>query len=610
MEAFAMQFEAYHGKTSQHHQSRFNALAPNGWRMISLSANGDPANPRYSAVWVKEPSPSYIAVHDLPISQYQTWFNTQTSKGFAPVLVTATGGGGNAKVAAVFEKGIKRGWVAKHGLVSGSDLDQNTIEFWCKKARNDGYVLRSGSIYGSASQRLYIAVWHELDDTHWNYRVAESSSGYQTWFNAFLEVPLRPRFVTLSEHQVYFSAFSDDPIGEWSARHNMTGDGYQAEFNTHKKQGFYPICVQGGGQGSNTRYAAIFAKRHTSLSRVWTVRGAGLSKFDSLVKDFMQRNGVRSGQLTIAKNGVFKARRAYTWADQNYRVTEISHLMRVASLSKMFTCACVQNLYDKKTLKESDKIFAKLGITQKALASQTVDVRVKDITVEHCVDHEGGWDSSTAGDWIFKMRKIAKDLSLSGPVSKHDILRYCYGEPLQFKPGTKSQYSNLGYTALTRLVEVVTGQSYEGYLRNSILAPDGITAVRLSRTRRTELFANEVVYDDPNVGWTAEEPTKEKLTAYCYGGEGWITEAMDGSGGLCATADALVQFIRLHAVWGRGGRMAGAARTGSMAGVSSRAQSRTDGVDFAFVFNTRHLLNKPVDDFANELDSMIGATSL
>jgi hypothetical protein len=85
---------------------------------------------------------------------------------------------------------------------------------------------------------------------------------------------------------------------------------------------------------------------------------------------------------------------------------------------------------------------------------------------------------------------------------------------------------------------------------------------------------------------------------------------MDGSGGLCATADALVQFIHLHAVWGRGGRMAGAARTGSMAGVSSRAQSRTNNVDWAFIFNTRHLLNKPVDDLATELDTLIGATAL
>ena len=605
-----MQFEAYHGKTSQHHQSRFNALAPNGWHMISLSAHGDPSSPFYSAVWVKEPSPSFIAVHDLPLDQYQSWFNTQTGKGYVPVLLAATGGGGDAKVAAVFEKGIKGGWIAKHGLVSGSDQDQSTIEYWCKKARSDGYVLRSGSIYGSSSQRLYIAVWHELDDTHWSYRVAESSADYQTWFNAFREVPLRPRFVTLSEHQIYFSAFSDDAIGEWSARHNMTAAGYQTEFDTHKKQGYYPVCVQGGGTGSATRYAAIFAKQHVSSPRVWTVRGTGLAKFDALVKTFMQRNGVRAGQLSIAKGGVFKAQRAYTWADEGYRVTETTHLMRMASLSKMFTAACIQRLYDDKALKEGDKIFAKLGITSKALASQTVDNRVKDITVEHCVDHEGGWDSSTAGDWIFKMRQIANDLSLGGPVSKHDILRYCYGVPLQFKPGSKSQYSNLGYTALARLVEVTTGQTYEDYLRNTILSPEGITAVRLARTRRTELFSNEVRYDDPNVGWSAEEPTKNKLTAYCYGGEGWITEAMDGSGGLCATANALVQFIRLHAVWGRGGRMSGSARTGSMAGVSSRAQSRTNDVDWAFIFNTRQLLNKSVDDLATELDALIGATSL
>ena len=159
-------------------------------------------------------------------------------------------------------------------------------------------------------------------------------------------------------------------------------------------------------------------------------------------------------------------------------------------------------------------------------------------------------------------------------------------------------------------MEKVTGKNYETYLRNTILQPDGITAVRLARTLRNQRLANEVFYDDPNIGWSAAEPTKEKRTAYCYGGEGWTTEAMDGSGGLCATADALVQFIRLHAVWGRGGRMAGAARTGSMAGVSCRAQSRTDGVDVAFIFNTRHLLKIPVDDFATQLNSLLDSTSL
>ena len=604
-------FEAYHGKDGAYHQQRFNALAGNGWRMISLSTYGGHLAPRYAAVWVQEPGPAYVAVHGLTIANYQQWFNDRIAEGYAPVLLSATGSGANALVAAVFERNVKKGWVAKHGLQSGAETDQSTIEYWNKQARRDGLVLRSGSIYGSSSQRLYIAVWHPQAEAHWNWRAAETASGHQTWFNAFREVPLRPAFVTLSDFQIYLSAFTDDSIGEWQARHNMTSDQYQGQFNVLKEQGFYPICVQGGGAGAGTRYAALFAKRHTPLPRVWTVRGTGLATFDTAVKKFMVANGVRVGQLSIAKNGTFKAQRAYTWAHAGYPITEPTHLLRVASLSKMFTCACVQRLYDDNVIEEGTGVFARLGITTKALPSQTVDPRVNDITVEHLVDHEGGWDSGLSKkDYVFMMRQIANDLGLNGPPSKFDIARYVYGEPLQFTPGVKSQYSNTGYTTLAALVERVTNTPYETYLRNTILQPDGITGVRMARTLRSQRLPNEAFYDDPNVWWSAAEAHLQKLTAFCYGGEGWTTEAMDGSGGLCASANALVQFIRLHAVWGRGGRMAGAARTGGMAGVSSRAESRGDGVDFAFVFNTRNLANMPVDDFGTSLSALITSASL
>jgi CubicO group peptidase (beta-lactamase class C family) len=577
--------------------------------MISLSAHGQPSDARYSAVWVKESGPGYVATHGLPIDQYQGWFDTQVKQGYSPVLVTATGTGGNAVVAAVFEKNAPP-FIAKHGLTSGSDENQGTIEYWCKEARRRGYVLTSGSIYGTSSQRLYIAVWHLEPQAHWSYRTAETATDYQTSFTAFRDAELRPSFVTLSEQQVYLSAFRDDSIGQWVARHGMTSDAYQNEFDTQIAKGMYPICVQGGGTGSGTRYAAIFAKQHEPAPRVWTVKGSGLSSFDATVKQFMLANGVRVGQLTVAKNGVLKAQRAYTWAHAGYPITEISHLFRVASLSKMFTAACVQRLYDQNIVTEGTKVFGKLGITTKALATQTVDPRVNDITVEQLIDHEGGWDSTVAGDWIFRQRKIANDLQLNGPVKKFDVVRYMYGEPLQFTPGAKSQYSNVGYTTLAYLVENLSGQSYQTYLRNNILQPDGITDVHLARTLRAQALAGERSYDDPNVGWSAVEPTQQKRVAYCYGGEGWNTEAMDGSGGLCATASALVQFINLHAVWGRGGRMANAARSGSMAGVSSWAQSRGDGVDFAFVFNTRTLFHMTVDELVDALNARITATPL
>jgi CubicO group peptidase (beta-lactamase class C family) len=608
------EFVAYHDRNGNEHQQQFDDLSKKGFRMITISVYGDPDDARYAAVWVKEAGPAYVAVHGLPIGQYQSWFDTQTGKGFAPVLLSVTGTGGDAVVAAVFEKGVKPGWLAKHGLISGPEDNPTTIQFWMKKASQDGLVLRSGAIYGTSTNKRYAGVWHSEPTVKWNWRTAETSDGYQTWFDALTQLPQRPSFVTLSNEQLYFAAFRDDAIGSWEARHNMTGAKYQQEFDTLTPKGFYPICVQGGGEGSKTRYAAIFAKRHTPLPRIWTVRGtaaSGLSAFDKAVKDFMQANGVRCGELTILKNATVKLQRAYTWAEEGYPITEVGSPMRLASCSKAFTCAAIQRLYDQKDLKANDKVFPLLGITQKALNSQTPSANINKITVQHLVDHAGGWDSGAASfDAVFSMRKIAKDLGLSGPPSKLDLAKYMFGEPLQFTPGTNSKYSNLGYVLLALIVEKKTGKAFSDFVRDQVLAPDGITDVFLARSRRDQKRASEVFYDDQRVGWTALEPQKDKLVPNCYGGEGWAIESMDGGGGLCSTATALARFINLHAVWGLGGRAPGAARTGGMAGVASRAQSRGDGVDFTYIFNTRNLPGMPVDDLGTKINKLLDEQKL
>ena len=114
------QFEAYHGKTGQHHQNRFDALAPNGWHMISLSVHGDPGDPRYSAVWVKEPSPSFVAVHGLPIGQYQGWFNTQTAaRAISPCWSAPPAVAATPLWPRCSRRASRAAVVAKHGLTSG-----------------------------------------------------------------------------------------------------------------------------------------------------------------------------------------------------------------------------------------------------------------------------------------------------------------------------------------------------------------------------------------------------------------------------------------------------------------------------------------------------------
>lgn len=65
------------------------------------------------------------------------------------------------------------------------------------------------------------------------------------------------------------------------------------------------------------------------------------------------------------------------------------------------------------------------------------------------------------------------------PVLCPDVIRYMMGQPLDFAPGSKQVYSNLGYCILGRVVEKVSGQPYELYVRNNVLAPMDVHAMSI-----------------------------------------------------------------------------------------------------------------------------------
>jgi CubicO group peptidase (beta-lactamase class C family) len=588
-----MSFEAYHGVTGAAHQTRFNNLSARGFRMISLSVYGDPGSPRYAAVWVQRGGAGWVAVHGVDAAGYQQWFDTWRARGYAPVLVSAAGTASKAVFAAVMEQGIAGHWEARHGLTSGPETNPGTFEYQNKAARAAGLIPRSVAIYGTPSDRRYAGVWHSNQGfTKWHVDPSDTAADYQKTFDAEIQLPgfrvagWRPAHVTLSGDHVYCSVFRDDIVGEWSARHGLTAAQYQAEFDRQNRAGFYPICVQGGGSGSSTRYAAIFARQDVPTARQWTATGPEiplLAGFDNLMQSFMRANAVRAAQLTIAKKGVVKLARAYTWAEPGYRITQPSDRFLLASCSKMFLCAAVQSLYDAKKLTPGRKVYPLLGF------SGPKDARSDKVTIQQCLDHMGGWDTQASGyDPTYSMRQIAEDLKLKKPVTKLDVATYMYKHrKLDFAPGTNSKYSNYGYLLASAVVEKVTGKGFFDYLRSTILDPEKITDVAVSPTRASSYPADQAIAEDPWLGLSPLDLASDLRVPAVYGGDGMIKSVAAASCGLATSATAMAKFIRRHAVWGNGGRMAGAARSGSTPGTSTYAQSRTDNVDWAFAVNTR-----------------------
>jgi CubicO group peptidase (beta-lactamase class C family) len=590
--------------------------------MISLSVYGDPGDARYAAVWVQRPGAGWVAVHGVDSAGYQSFFNTWTAKGYAPVLVSATGPADKAIFAAVFEQGVAGAWSARHGMTSGPESHAGTFQNLNKTARNTKLSLRSVSIYGTSSDRRYIAVWHANPGfVKWHIHPSDTGTAYQATFNAETQLPgvqlsaYRPAYVAVSDDHLYCSVFKDDTVGPWVARHGLSASDYQAEFDKQNALGFYPLCVQGGGAGNNTRFAAIFAKQDIPSTRHWTVTGTAvpaLAGLDHTMQTFMQANGVRAAQLAIGKNGVAKLSRAYTWAEPGYRTTQPTDRFLLASCSKMFLEAAVQSLYDAKKLAPSAKVYPLLGF------SKPLDPRSDTITIQQLLDHMGGYNDDVPAnggsgfDPTYAMRQIALDLKLGHPATKLDVARYMYGRMLDLDPGTVYHYSNFGYLLAGAVVEHVSGMKYFDYVKEVLLQPAGITEVKVISTLASLRTSDEAIAEDEGMGLSPLDLGSQLLVPAVYGGDSEINEVGDPNDGTGASAHALTQFIHLHAVWGNGPR-APAARAGSTPGASSLAVSRGDGIDWAYVINTRDwppATSPTLEELGNAITHLLDTTPI
>ena len=634
-------FEDYLGKTASEHELKWTSLKSQGYRFISLSVFGDPN--RFAAVLVKRDGPEWKHTTGS-LNSLQGQIVDYRNKGYAPTIISIAGAANNATYAVVWEKGaFADGW-----KVSPFEPGSNQDFFaQCKWAQENGYYLVSATIYGSdISDPRFGAIWARYKDTQpirWRYIVTDDKNESKRWHSAVAQLRYRISYLAVTflasapftpstVHRRYLSVFRDDMIGGFSTGimdpqnwigHDMPEENYEAFRDMVKRQReFYPICIQGSVIGDDTRYAVIFGPNDRPYDREWTVTGQrdpSLAGIDEEIKNFMQHNGIRAGVLAIAKDGVIKLLHGYTWAEGGgYPKTQPDSLFRIASISKPFTCAAIQRLYDDGLLKPNDKVFPKLEISSPAIEGQKPDDRINGIEVQHLVDNLGGWDRSVSPDPVFEIRNIALRLKLPKQLTKMDFARYMYGQPLDFKPGERQNgegvYSNFGYVLLGMLIEKVTNRSFIDFLRKEVLAPINITDVFLARTLETQRANNEVFYDDPGLGLSAvDQPgghsyASDYLVPYVYGGAGFSTEIMDSSGGLMSTAKALVQFASRYPVGGIGKGRVQASKDGSMPGTRSMVNCRGDRVDYAYIFNTineipgpRVNLDEKINDFLSSV---------
>jgi CubicO group peptidase (beta-lactamase class C family) len=334
--------------------------------------------------------------------------------------------------------------------------------------------------------------------------------------------------------------------------------------------------------------------------RRWTITGdtfLGAFAIDRAIKTFMFDHDIRASSVAIAKGGAVIGTRGYTWAMPDYPITQPGTLFRVASVSKMFTCAAIDQLVTTGALSFETQAFPYLGIT--GLPLIPADRDINSITVKHLAMRQSGLKD----DVEFEIRSIAKLFGTISRPTRAQVLQYIFGTPLVARPGTGDNYSNPAFAVLTAIVEKASGLSFIDYLRRALLTPLGIVDVHVGATAANLRRADEVAtYDAPGVSPSHVDMAEGATAPDAHGGM-FVLEQDVGEGGLIMSTATIARFLGTHAVWNIGPREVGG-RYGRFAGTGAAAVSRADGVDFAIAFN-REIEYADYDAVVAEIQSIL-----
>ena len=275
----------------------------------------------------------------------------------------------------------------------------------------------------------------------------------------------------------------------------------------------------------------------------WRVTGVDVPQlvaFDTAMKTIMTQQGATSAQLAITWQGRLVLGHGYSLnpTPQDI-VTEPDSLFRIASVSKPITATLVQRLVQDGKLTLNQKLGEFVDLTPSP--GRTADPRMARITVRHLLEHLGGFDIAVLGfDPIGNDAAIASSLGVALPVSKANIIKFMNGISLSHEPGTTFAYSNYGYLLLGRIIEKVTGLTYEKYA-TSVFNPIGISTMRQARSLIQNRAPNEVFYRSKYANPSVMD-NSGAILPLAYGG-GNNMENFDALGGWVMSAIDMVRWL-------------------------------------------------------------------
>jgi D-alanyl-D-alanine carboxypeptidase len=217
-------------------------------------------------------------------------------------------------------------------------------------------------------------------------------------------------------------------------------------------------------------------------------RGSAISQAD--LEAIVYEQTMFSGTVVVAQDGEILASSHVGFANQETDTLNNSRTLHsVASVGKMFTAVALVQLVEK------DKLAYDMPVLQ--IIPELGDQVAPTVTIDHLLHHTSG---------LGRMSDVS-DATLDALESNADHFELILSTGVASDGPTEFSYRNTNFHVLGEIIERVSGQSYESYVREFIADPVGMTGPFFTRRDRalTLPIAEHYMAVDFETWWNSEE---------------------------------------------------------------------------------------------------------
>ena len=192
------------------------------------------------------------------------------------------------------------------------------------------------------------------------------------------------------------------------------------------------------------------------------------------LQELVEKETIPGAVALVARHGKVATLEAAGWRDvEGKKPMTTDSIFQIMSMTKNFTGVAIMMLVEQGKLELRRPIADYLPEFRNQMVEErlpngntSLHPPAQSPTVAQLMSHTSGLAGDPDGELSDNPRTLRVPLA--------EAVRFYGKQHLQFEPGTRWRYSNMGIAALGRIIEVVSGEEYVHYIETRLLNPLGM----------------------------------------------------------------------------------------------------------------------------------------